>query len=291
VPLPEPKKKFEEHEGFVGVIPDWIWKEWTVGSGVHPMVTYLNVVPMSGSEAVENLNFSKGFELPDGFWVSSTNIDSTPREFGQFKPKTPVQLKKGKKPAKYITPLGMKSEIILLETGVDGYWQKVIDDITIPLLMSEGGKKTGAGLTVGYPTVGLTGVWNGQVDKKDIIESLKPFVQPGRKVILAFDSDFKTNDEVQRALNVITDLLIERGCTVLIADWDTKYKGLDDLLVGAGRDAVIDAIENAKPADARPRAAKSNNKQLYNLLDVNWGHRLRFNLMSLEVEMDATPWT
>lgn len=60
----------------------------------------------------------------------------------------------------------------------------------------------------------------------DYIVALNP-----KKVILAFDMDFKTNIAVKKALIKISRLIKLKGFNVEIKLWDDKFKGIDDFLM------------------------------------------------------------
>ncbi|MBE5965343.1 MAG: DUF3854 domain-containing protein [Lachnospira sp.] len=66
-----------------------------------------------------------------------------------------------------------------------------------------------------------------------ILEKLK---EKGTKVlIVAFDADKATNNSVLRAEAGTVKLLKELGFSVAVADWNEKYKGLDDALLAKAR--------------------------------------------------------
>ncbi len=59
-------------------------------------------------------------------------------------------------------------------------------------------------------------------------------LQPAR-VIVAFDQDKTTNPTVRLHLDALSACLIRSGLRVYEADWDSHFKGLDDLLTGDKR--------------------------------------------------------
>jgi len=67
-------------------------------------------------------------------------------------------------------------------------------------------------------------------------------------VIVAFDSDVDTNDNVKYARTQLTTELTRRGAVVLYLSWEGE-KGIDDHLAAVGPDPVLVDIENAPPAD------------------------------------------
>ena len=63
-------------------------------------------------------------------------------------------------------------------------------------------------------------------------EVLMPLKQLGLQHIrIAFDMDYKTNENVQRALEKLKIKLNESGFSYEVLDWDDQYKGIDDYLL------------------------------------------------------------
>jgi hypothetical protein len=135
---------------------------------------------------------------------------------------------------------------------------------SIPIVLTEGGKKGLSVLSLGYVGIALYGVNGGYrsnekiagetipLDRARLIDSLQPFIVEGRPIILAFDQDAesKTRQKVTAALFKFAVLLKSHGAKVSIASWDGKLgKGIDDLQVNAGKEAVEAAISNALDFD------------------------------------------
>ena len=68
------------------------------------------------------------------------------------------------------------------------------------------------------------GNWKGVIP---IVRELRP-----ERVIISFDMDKNQNATVRLHLDTLTACLIRRGVRTFEADWDTHFKGLDDLLTG-----------------------------------------------------------
>jgi len=124
------------------------------------------------------------------------------------------------------------------------YWAKVHADKSIPRHWAEGVKKAGAGLSLGLAVLALTGVWNWGKDGK-LAKFVEEWAQPGTTHYIDFDSDYAAKPSCRAAIIKFAQLLIEHGCTVHITCWDTKFKGLDDLIVGKGGDAFLQAVADA----------------------------------------------
>lgn len=128
------------------------------------------------------------------------------------------------------------------------FWQW-IEAFEVPIVLTEGGKKSLCLLSQGYVALALYGCSSG-VSKYDriagekvrklnpeLIPDLQRFATPGRSFILAFDQDTKltTRYKVTAALGELGRLLIQSGCKVEIAQWDKDDgKGIDDLIVNCG---------------------------------------------------------
>jgi hypothetical protein len=68
------------------------------------------------------------------------------------------------------------------------------------------------------------GNWSGVIP---VIRELKP-----ERVIISFDMDKNQNPAVRLHLDTLTACLLKRGIRTFEADWDTDFKGIDDLLTG-----------------------------------------------------------
>ena len=191
--------------------------------------------------------------------------------------------KKAGKPVKYETPIGKGSraflpavpeavQLAILErqghshigTVDPAHWWKLVEKHPeIPLVIGEGGKKGLCGLSHGYGAIALTGVnggYNVTADgQRTLNPDLEPFMVKGRRVILAFDQDAKrtTRRKVARAIKRLGELLVERGCEVAVATWEpTAGKGIDDLVVQSGAEALHQAIATAQSLGTQERNTK-----------------------------------
>jgi Domain of unknown function (DUF3854) len=145
----------------------------------------------------------------------------------------------------------------------EGLWAWVEAHPQIPIVVTEGGKKSLAALSLGYVAIALYGV-NSGVSKFEtiggerlrkltpsLIPDLQRFAVPGRRWVLAFDADeaAKTQSKVRAALADLSWHLEQTGGSVAIALWQsTQGKGLDDLIVQSGAAAWEEAYQAAIPA-------------------------------------------
>jgi hypothetical protein len=200
----------------------------------------------------------------------------------QAKLSTPKLDKQSGKPRKYETPVGNGARAFLpaipnqlwdeiaqrhgVSNEAHSFWDWVIAHPEIPILLTEGGKKSLAALSQGYVTIALYGI-NAGVSKyekiggdrlrrlkPELIPDLQRFAVEGRKFILAFDQDAKpqTRYKVEGALADLSWHLEQAGAIVEIASWDgqaDRCKGLDDLIVNAGVEAWHSAYDQAVPAN------------------------------------------
>ena len=110
--------------------------------------------------------------------VQFVNPDGKPNGYWVFKPDIPRIV--GDKPIKYENPK---------KNGVAAFGNRcffpphtlaVLTDATTPIILTEGIKKSCAADQAGFPCIGLTGVWNWTLKKKDedaernLSQTLKP---------------------------------------------------------------------------------------------------------------------
>lgn len=238
--------------------------------------------------------------LAEGGWWGNAGVDPFTFEqsrWGCFKPDNPrVDLKKTKAKGttqyrKYEHPLGEKRELYLLNIpdelaaqmlakhGVtpregENFWQTVIQK-NLPIIITEGFKKTLSSLSQGHITVGLSGT-NGSyhanddqgrpLPKRVLDEKLQVFATKGRQITFAFDQDTKLSSilNVRRDSVRGIELLQTYGCECRVASWKPEQgKGLDDLIAQSGPRAYEIAIRRAVTPE---RVIKTHYRTLYNSL-------------------------
>ena len=135
------------------------------------------------------------------------------------------------------------------------FWGLVEAHPAWPIIITEGAKKGLCGLSQGYIVISLTGCHGGCTKNKEtgqysLNPDLIPFAVKGRKIIIALDQDKarKARKTVSAAQKRLARMLQDRGCTVAIAVWEPKQgKGIDDLVVQSGVNALHQAIATALP--------------------------------------------
>ena len=152
------------------------------------------------------------------------------------------------------------------------FWDFVEAHSEIDIVITEGAKKSACGLSYGLVTIALYGCDAGskKIDGQHVlIPDLARFCQPGRTFVLAFDKDEnpKTIDRVQAAESRLSWLLRKQAkrITVKVAHWETSQgKGLDDLVVNCGPEALHEAIleSTVPPREELWMCLDSHNYQL-----------------------------
>ena len=133
------------------------------------------------------------------------------------------------------------------------FWQWVADHPEIPIIITEGGKKSLSLLSQGYVAIALYGCSSGyDKDNDDLKDNLKPFAQEGRKIAIALDRDPDAKPKAQRnvamGIRRLSWAFSRNGCDVVTVLWDSQDgKGVDDLIVNKGIQAFETAYEQAKP--------------------------------------------
>mgnify|MGYP002777204289 CR=1 FL=1 len=136
------------------------------------------------------------------------------------------------------------------------FWEFVETHPEIPIVFTEGGKKSLSLLSEGVIAISLYGVNAGYRVKDELGNPVSPylipdvlrFCQPGRTIHLAFDQDEsqKTRRRVNSALRRFGGLLHEAGAQVSILSWDGRLgKGIDDLIANQGFAAFERAYSEA----------------------------------------------
>ena len=230
--------------------------EWVQGSGVNPAVVDLKRCLRSLTDRAvvgKKVGWKKYSDnLPLGWWVSGLDLVTMKHQsFGQFKPDEEIRLNaEDEDTQKYLTPkkhLGPYDAIALPHATDKNYWQRILDDPSIPVDLDEGAKKSGAGMTCGFPSLALCGVAMWQF-KGELVSNLAALAVPGRTFRIRFDMDVLTKKEVRVEIKKLVKVLEERGCTVLVAMWNPELGlKIDDVLVKHGSEMVKKIMADAVP--------------------------------------------
>ncbi|MHC5917786.1 MAG: DUF3854 domain-containing protein, partial [Nostoc sp.] len=123
-----------------------------------------------------------------------------------------------------------------------GFWAWVMAHPEIPVILTEGEKKAGCLLTLGFVAIALPGIWNGRVGKEDLERlhpDLVPMTQKGRKFVVLFDyeSKPKTKQQIFQATRRTASAIVELCCQCEVALLPGPEKGIDDWVVVLGKKA------------------------------------------------------
>lgn len=258
-------------------------KEWLL-SGVDPEIVHRNVKTLEDTEfdpftreanypIAELLNWkvtrfgNQARESVRGWWVSGVDpLNHWQRmDWGRFKPDTPIVDQKNK-PAKYLSPsLGKgSSRLILLDVpmriwmqvskrfeiainGATNFWEWVWRN-NLPIVLTEGEKKAGCLLSLGYPAIALPGIFSGyRRETRQLIAELGQFATAQRSVHICFDYETKprTLQNIFLATSRLGQLLTSAGCQVKVITLPGVEKGVDDFVVARGADAFTGLYESA----------------------------------------------
>lgn len=210
-----------------------------------------------------------------GWWCGTLEPDGTPSQWGCLKPQNPRTSKDGKT-IKYETPPKTETkpfflkidrhhwEKIAVNAGLTApdleglpdesihheFWSWAIAKPELPIIITEGAKKTASLLSAGFCAVGLSGIWNGIRNPIDpvlckktgdhvLVPELLAIAKKGRKITFCFDQDEKpkTVAAVKRAASKTAELLAhETGVKSYgLMRWDyPDLKGIDDVHAAKG---------------------------------------------------------
>jgi putative DNA primase/helicase len=204
-------------------------------------------------------------ELGDCLAVPFTNPAGNATDYVRLKPDTPRTSKVDRKVVKYESPKGLSNRAYF-PAGT----RAVLQEVSAPLLLTEGEKKAAKADQDGFFTIGLVGVYGFQKrqpkDKdgkpkgeRELIPDLAAVAWQGRLVFIVYDSDAVTNPHVRGAEWHLAECLTRHGAKVKIvrlpssdpeANGAAVKVGLDDFLVSKGADALrklLDAATDAAP--------------------------------------------
>jgi putative DNA primase/helicase len=119
--------------------------------------------------------------------------------------------------------------------------------VSILVDLDEGAKKSGAGMTCGFPSLALCGVAMWQKDG-ELVQNLAAIAVPGRTLRIRYDMDVLVKKEVQCEVKKLANALEQRECKVLVAMWSPELGlKIDDVLVNHGPEMVKKIMADAIP--------------------------------------------
>ncbi len=202
-------------------------------------------------------------EQPNGFDPNSTAKQKIYKY--EHPPKTPTKIFALPIPLHLWQAIAEFYDIPLpdnIEVTIDGralgFWQWVIANPKIPLIITEGAKKAACLITNAFVSIALPGIYGGyrqerdnfnkKVGKPKLIPELEVFTHPDREIIFAFDNDNKpkTIANVWNAIQTTGALFKKKSCKVSVISWNTTEKGVDDLILAKGIDFFQTLYNNRK---------------------------------------------
>ncbi len=205
-----------------------------------------------------------------GWWCSGVDLlTGEDSHWGCFKPDQPRKDFITGKTIKYEHPIRQDTEVFALKFPVkiceiisrrydaplpSGYESMSHGELwewaranKIPLIITEGAKKAGALLSLGYLAIGLPGIYSGfrqeqnEYGEKDgrrrLIPQLRLFAAQGQRIYFCFDQDakWKTRRAVNNAITQTGKLFKFQGCNVNVITWSSAIgKGIDDVIAACG---------------------------------------------------------
>ncbi|HEY9613858.1 DUF3854 domain-containing protein [Allocoleopsis sp.] len=250
--------------------------EWVTGSRVAPEITAKNLRHIDHPPAIAQLLNWNWYGHTGGWYVFSCDPKTGQLgKSGQFKPDTPIQFPDHNEQQKYLSfPKGGKSSAVYLLLTLNywqtiserfnvpiedadiiraredlGFWLWVLNHPELPIVLTEGAKKSACLLSHGWIAISISGVWMGQEGKGTKLHpSIRPFIVPGRPVYLAFDSDIIVKESVEAALRQLGRLIKKERAEIFVTLWHLDQgKGVDDLIVKEGAIAFEQAFDEALP--------------------------------------------
>ncbi|MBD2152382.1 DUF3854 domain-containing protein [Pseudanabaena sp. FACHB-1277] len=147
---------------------------------------------------------------------------------------------------------------ILPEAYQKGFWQWVLDNPRIPVLITEGAKKAASLLSNAFVSISIAGVSNGQY-LGELNPYLAPFCQVSRRVYLAYDSDLHSKQSVRKELDRLGRLIAASGSVPNVMLWDESLaKGIDDFIGEFGADELDKIYSKSLTFEAYRRQAAND---------------------------------
>lgn len=185
-------------------------------------------------------------------------------------------LDKGSSVAAMVTEKGDQRYAQPPRTGVCAYfpktldWVEIADNVTTPILITEGELKAAAAAKDGWATIGLGGVWNFRSSSQGqfFLPELEKIQWAMRTVYIVYDSDFSEKPAVCFAINALSEELMERGAlphVVLLPNVydDDRKTGLDDFLLASREDELEKMLQIAQPLTLAKTLWQINKKVAY----------------------------
>ena len=271
VPLSTPKTLQQTRKNLIPMITKKHRDEW-LSSSVSEEIIEANVASIQGNIVVSKIcplekPYRKLREVLErgGWWVTGLEPGKWAERmrWGQLKLDHPRVNADGKA-IKYESPMKSATRATFLSIpSQPTFWEDVENSVETPLYITEGAKKAGAMLTLGYACVAIPGIYNVAKKKadgtRDLIKELKRFLGNKRPIVYVYDSDDQPRKKrnVYEAIKRTGKCFQDYGCDVYWATWDTELgKGIDDVAASQGAEAVHEIL-------SKPIRLKTYEESLY----------------------------
>ncbi|OUL28286.1 hypothetical protein BV378_07640 [Nostoc sp. RF31YmG] len=288
------------------------WDEWKT-SAVRDTIIAKNIRTIKDPQEVDRLlnrNNKSRWKHSDNLipcWAVSGIDPQTdePTLLGvQIKPDTPILNKQGKL-QKYLGASGYDAAPLFLDVDIPGYWQEVIANKHIPIIITEGAKKAAAALAIALAAISIPGVSTCKKNGR-LHDLIKLFTGFGRTFYLCFDNDIAVKKPVQNAMLGLAKELAATGSKVMIINLpEGDAKGMDDFISNYGEEAFKRLIEDASTVeewrkkleeqwiqqklDEETDEPKCKLKRQFEIIRDGWGEGLRLNQMKNQIELAGQP--
>ena len=282
------------------------WQEWG-DSGIKPSIIAANIYTETDARELDevlNRNIRRKWKHSDKLvpaWIVR-GVDPETGELSllgvQAKPDNPDN--KYGKIQKYLGANEYGSAPLFLRCEDYDYWLKIIRDLAIPIIITEGAKKAACLLSNGYAAISIPGV--SACRKKGRLHKLiKKFCGFGRLFYLCFDNDIIVKRPVQLALEGLARDLTATGSKVMVINLpEGDSKGVDDYIVNNSLQDFERLVEKAQTIEewkedndlswsAKQEQIKNRKKsklaRSVETIQTAWGDFLRWNDLTQAPEL------
>ena len=148
-------------------------------------------------------------------------------------------------------------------------WDMIVADANVPLIVTEGEKKSALATKLGTPCIGLGGVWSFRSKSLGVrlLPELRSVTWENRQVFIAYDSDAVLNKDVCMAEGALAEELTRQGAQVKLIRLPELVEGekcgLDDYLVSEGMDRFVELTEATESYSLGRELHQMNTEVLY----------------------------
>ena len=225
------------------------------------IITERGYQTLTGTGADRDLLESLGFkpyvwnrdDAYPGLLIPMRGMDGSVRGH-QYKPAVPrarIKADQSHGLIKYETPTGAPNVVDVPAATAE----RLRENPTRPLWITEGVKKVDSLVSVGMACVGLTGVFNWK-SKEGVLGDWEEVPIKGRPAVVCFDADAAGNRNVQLAMSRLGAWLRARGATTVhyivvpATVGEIEVKGVDDFFAAGGTLEVLTAVATTTPPGA-----------------------------------------